>query len=284
MVQFRQWNPTRTSHTRNPLLYPLDDYDVDDFVHLASEYGQERYGFVVTPNADHLIRFHEDESFRAAYADASYVLLDSRFLSYLFRLTKGTRTRVCTGSDLTAELFNRVIKPSDPIVLIGAEASQAAQLRATFGLEQLIHYNPPMGFINDPAEVEHCLRFIESHSPFLFCFLAVGAPQQEILAQRLRARGVARGMALCIGASINFITGQERRAPKWMQQLGTEWLFRLLMNPPRLARRYLVRGPRIFALLPKTQVRLNSRLASKPAPLTPSLLASTADARAAKSA
>jgi exopolysaccharide biosynthesis WecB/TagA/CpsF family protein len=111
-----------------------------------------------------------------------------------------------------------------------------------------------MGFVRDPQEVEQCLRFIESCSPFRFCFLAVGAPQQEVLAQMLKARGEARGMALCIGASVNFLTGVERRAPHWMQRIGMEWLFRLALDPARLARRYLVRGPRVFSLLPLTDV------------------------------
>jgi UDP-N-acetyl-D-mannosaminuronic acid transferase (WecB/TagA/CpsF family) len=86
--------------------------------------------------------------------------------------------------------------------------------------------------------------------------LAIGSPQQEIIAQKLKGRGVARGLALCIGASIDFITGVERRAPLWMQQSGLEWLFRLAQNPRRLAKRYLVRGPGIFMLLPHIELRL----------------------------
>jgi exopolysaccharide biosynthesis WecB/TagA/CpsF family protein len=113
-----------------------------------------------------------------------------------------------------------------------------------------------MGFINDPVAVEDCLSFIESASPFRFCFLAVGSPQQEAIAQALRARGAARGLALCIGASLNFITGLEKRAPLWMQKMALEWLYRLLQNPRRLARRYLIRGPRIFAHLRRSRVVL----------------------------
>jgi exopolysaccharide biosynthesis WecB/TagA/CpsF family protein len=106
-----------------------------------------------------------------------------------------------------------------------------------------------MGFINDPAAVEATLQFIEAQSPFRFCLLAVGCPQQEILARALKVRGKAKGLALCVGASVNFLTGTERRAPRWMANIGFEWLFRLILNPTRLARRYLVRGPRIFLLL-----------------------------------
>ena len=125
-----------------------------------------------------------------------------------------------------------------------------------YGLQDLQHHSPPMGFIRDPQAVEQTLRFVEAHSPFRFCFLAVGSPQQELLAQEIKQRGVARGLALCIGASINFLTGAERRAPRWIQLANLEWLYRLLQNPGRLARRYLVRGPRIFYLLPRLRFEL----------------------------
>jgi exopolysaccharide biosynthesis WecB/TagA/CpsF family protein len=141
-------------------------------------------------------------------------------------------------------------------VVIGGSTEQAGQIAAKYGLTNVRHHNPPMGFIKDPAAVEACLQFVESASPFRFCFLAVGSPQQEAIAQLLRARGTARGLALCIGASLNFITGLEKRAPLWMQRMALEWLYRLLQNPRRLARRYLIRGPRIFAHLRRSRVVL----------------------------
>jgi exopolysaccharide biosynthesis WecB/TagA/CpsF family protein len=234
--------------------FELDDYDLDGFLAVASTFGADRFGYVVTPNVDHLIRYHDDPKFQEQYANASYVLLDSRFLSHIFRAAKGKRIRVCTGSDLTARLFSQIIEPIDSIVLIGGSNEQARQLAQTYGLKSLHHYNPPMGFIRDPQEVEACLRFAEANSPFRFCFIAVGAPQQEIFAQLLKRRRLARGLALCIGASINFMTGKERRAPRWMQRLGLEWMYRLGVDPRRLARRYLVRGPRVFSLLRQTEV------------------------------
>jgi N-acetylglucosaminyldiphosphoundecaprenol N-acetyl-beta-D-mannosaminyltransferase len=249
------------------LPYILDDYDVESFLRVASDFGDDRFGYLVTPNVDHLIRYHDDSAFRALYADADYVLLDSQFLSHIFRITKGIRVPVCTGSDLTAQLFDRVIAPNDPIVLIGCSHEQASLLATRYGLTALSHFNPPMGFIYDPQEVEACVRFVEAHSPFRFCFFAVGAPQQELLAQMLKSRGVVRGLGLCIGASINFLTGTERRAPRGLQRIGMEWLFRLLNNPGRLAKRYLVRGPRVFTLLHLTNVLVRPR--AVPVPATP---------------
>lgn len=232
----------------------LDDYDLAGFTEVAARFGHEQYGYVVTPNADHLDRLHREASFRALYADAAYTLLDSRLISHYLRLTRGLRLPVCTGSDITARLFDDVIDPDDAIVLIGGSDRQAAQLTERYGLTRLSHFNPPMGFIHQPLALETCLRYVEANSPFRYCLLAVGAPQQEQVAQRLRTRGVARGMALCVGASINFLTGDERRAPRWMQRTGMEWLFRLLQAPRRMAGRYLVRGPRLFGLLRRTAI------------------------------
>ncbi len=229
--------------------FRFDDCDVAGFARVAAGFGQNHYGYAVTPNADHIIRLHEDASFRALYDAASYILLDSRFLAHVLRITRGLRLPVCTGSDLTATLLSDVIQADDQLVLLGGSAEQARRLRERYGLRRLAHFNPPMGFIRDPAAVETCLRFIEDCSPFRFCLLAVGAPQQEVLAEKLKTRGRARGLALCIGASINFLTGDERRAPLWMQRSGLEWLYRLSQAPARMGKRYLIRGPRVFGLL-----------------------------------
>jgi hypothetical protein len=110
--------------------------------------------------------------------------------------------------------------------------------------------------LTDPQAVEKCLQFVEAASPFRFCFLAVGSPQQESIAHMLKTRGVARGLVLCVGGSLNFLTGNERRAPMWVRRLALEWLFRLLQDPSRLAQRYLVRGPRIFIYLRRAKFEL----------------------------
>ena len=104
-----------------------------------------------------------------------------------------------------------------------------------------------MGVRDRPALQEEIACFVEREAPD-FTFLAMGAPQSELVAQRLANRGKARGVALCIGASIEFLSGARRRAPRWTQRLGLEWAFRLLSEPRRLWRRYLVQGPRIFVI------------------------------------
>lgn len=238
----------------------VDDLDLPTFAQLAANFGQDRYGFAVTPNADHLVRLQEDLAFRKSYGSADFVLFDSRFLARWLYWTHRQRLRVCPGSDLTATLFNDVIACDDCLVMVGGSVEQARQLRQRYGLRNLQQFIPPMGFINDPVATRECLEFIEMQSPFRFCLLAIGAPQQERIAALLKERGTARGLALCIGASLNFLTGGERRAPLWMQRLGMEWLYRLLQDPRRLAVRYLWRGPRVFRVLARHSITPRKRL------------------------
>lgn len=258
----RQHRQAETSHIMKPAqrstLCELDPIDLEGFLPIAAAFGSSTYGYVVTPNVDHLIRLADDERFRAYYREARYALLDSRFVARLLRITQGVDFPICTGSDLTASLFGQIIESDDRIVLIGGDQFQADDLKRRYGLHDLHHHNPPMGFSANPNAVRTALEFVEAASPFRFCFLAVGAPQQERLASELAERGRARGLALCIGASIDFITGRQRRAPRWMQRLSLEWLHRLLQSPRRLAGRYLVRGPRIFGLLRKSIIAVRT--------------------------
>ena len=234
----------------------IDDCDLKEALKQVSQFGTDRFGYLVTPNVDHIIRHHYDRSFRDLYAQASYVFLDSRFLAHIIAWVKQRILRVCRGSDLTAAVLSSVIQPLDTVVLVGSTAAQAQLLREQYGLEALHHIDPPMNFIRDPVAVETCLQQIEAVGKFRFCFLAIGSPQQEIVAQLLKSRGKARGLALCVGASIDFLTGVERRAPGWMQEAGLEWLYRLTRNPRRLWKRYLIRGPRIFVLLWQIELRI----------------------------
>ena len=248
----RAGTPAESEH----IVHQIDDLDLPAFLKVAAGFGAQRYGYVVTPNVDHLIRCHEDPSYHSLYRSATYVLLDSRFAAHLLRVFKGLRLPVCPGSDVFPALLDQVVTPSDRLILIGGSTQQAETLARTHGLEDLRHHNPPMGFINDPVAVRECLEFIEAASPFRFCFLAVGAPQQERIAHMLMERGRAAGLALCFGASLNFVTGVEKRAPAWMRRIGSEWLYRLIQDPKRLGRRYLIRGPRIFGHLRRARIVL----------------------------
>lgn len=206
------------------------------------------FGYVVTPNADHLVRMSRDPALAGIYRDAWLRLLDSQVVATMARGCGMLAPRVATGSDLTELLLQRHIHPDEKITIIGLRPAWLPALVERCGLAQPVHYDPPMGFANDPAAFRDTVAFILAH-PARFVFLAVGSPGQEHLAAAVAATGRATGTGLCIGASLAFLAGAERRAPGWMQRDGLEWAFRLASNPRRLARRYLLDSPRIVPML-----------------------------------
>ncbi len=97
-------------------------------------------------------------------------------------------------------------------------------------------YSPPFGFEKDAAENERILQMIDDARPDVLV-VGVGAPKQEFWVHQHRAR-IAAPAALCVGATIDFLAGEKRRALRWMQTCGLEWLHRMASEPKRLARRY----------------------------------------------
>ncbi len=206
------------------------------------------FRYVVTPNVQHVVEIYEQgDALKAKYAAAWRIYCDSRVLKKLAHLC-GSKLDVVTGSDLTARLLERASGLGLKVGIIGPSADDCAILGRRFPGLEIASYTPPMGFIKSDIEVQKCIAFILDANADI-TFLAVGSPQQEILAHRLLEYPEARGVALCIGASIDFLTGKQQRAPLWIQNSGLEWLHRLLSDPKRLAKRYLVKCPKIFGLV-----------------------------------
>jgi len=205
------------------------------------------FAYVVTPNVDHVVRLERIRSdLWPAYRRAWLTLCDSRILARL-AARAGVQLPIVTGSDLTAAMFERVVRPSDRIAILGGSAAMIASISERYGLSDVVHYNPPMGFIHNALERAHAIAFLLD-AQARFSFIAVGSPQQEILAYRVANSGVAIGIGLCVGASLEFLTNDKSRAPQVLQTLALEWLYRLAMEPRRMWRRYLVDGPQIFAI------------------------------------
>ena len=214
---------------------------------LEARGADEPFGYLVTPNVDHVVRnWRDGGDLVRIYDDAELSLCDSRIVSLIGRLC-GVRLPVVTGSDLTAILLEYLVDPYERVAIIGGSEDLIGRLARRYGLRNIVHHNPPMGFIRDPLAVLEASQFIE-RNPARFIFLAVGSPQQEILAQSIRQRGHARGLGLCVGASLLFLTGDLKRAPVWMQRAKLEWLFRLAQEPSRMWRRYLYEGPKILRI------------------------------------
>lgn len=217
------------------------------------------FKYVVTPNVHHLVRLLEDPAtMQPLYERAWCVFCDSRVLSCLARFS-GRRLPVVTGSDLTAQLLARAAEQRLEIALVGPTAAACATLGKRYPGLNIVFHTPPMGFIKSDHEVQKCVDFVaKAQAPLIF--LAVGMPQQEILARHIADHPQVRGVGLCIGASIDFLTGKQRRAPVWLQKMGLEWLHRFLSDPRRLASRYLVACPRIFYLVYLKRIKLSEPL------------------------
>jgi exopolysaccharide biosynthesis WecB/TagA/CpsF family protein len=217
--------------------------------HVAGATDDSPYGYVVTPNVDHIVRLHEeqDPSFlRKIYEDADLCLCDSKVLHLLGRM-RGVELPVVAGSDLTAIVFDRIVRPGDRIAVIGGDAELLSALRSRYPLVDFVQHCPPMGLRDDPKARRVAAAFIANCSA-RFSFIAVGSPQQEMIAAETKMIAGATGMSFCIGAGLDFLTGRQRRAPRFAQRLGLEWAHRLLSDPRRMWKRYLLTGPKVFLL------------------------------------
>lgn len=206
--------------------------------------GSYKNKIIVTPNVDHIVRLHSDKEFENVYRKADVVVNDSRILKRLASMGLGGLDSLIPGSDLTEWLFSKLDK-STTVTVIGASKETINLVKQRFNVS-INHFNPPMGFIDDPAEVKRCEDFCIRYESDLI-FFAVGSPRQEILAERIKSL-TNKSCLLCVGASILFLSGEERRAPKLLQSLSLEWLFRLSQNPRRLYKRYLVDGIKILPI------------------------------------
>jgi N-acetylglucosaminyldiphosphoundecaprenol N-acetyl-beta-D-mannosaminyltransferase len=216
---------------------------LDTVVHWLDEPRGAACRFVVTPNVDHAVLFQSDERLRSAYAAAALVLADGAPVVLASRLLgRGLPERVA-GSDLAPALFNRTAG-ARPITVFLLGAAPGVADRAAHVIEQrwpgvkvVGTLSPPLGFEKNAAENERILSAIAAASPDVL-LVGLGAPKQELWthahADRLQAK-----VALCIGATIDFLAGEKRRAPHWMRRTGLEWLHRLASEPRRLAMRYL---------------------------------------------
>lgn len=222
-----------------------------------------RFSYIVTPNVDHVVQLDRlnDPALAMAYRNAELCLCDSRNLARLARWS-GINLPVVTGSDLTRDLLVAAL-PSAKIAVVGGDERIHGDLAALFPRFEWTFFTPPMGIRHDPAARTAIAEFVEAATADVV-FLAVGAPQSEMVCAEINQRGRARGVALCIGASLEFLTGAKNRAPVWMRRTGFEWLFRLLSEPQRLWRRYLLEGPRIFILWQQWQQERKINVARLP--------------------
>lgn len=219
----------------------IQPLDVDETVQaLAARPADAPFGAFVTPNVEHIWLVRKHPRMRAVMDTAPVTVNDSRILLKAARLA-GLDLKFAPGAYVVPPLFERAIGADDPLCLIGGDPAMAEAVRRRFGLRRLVQHIPPMGFIHDPEAVRAAVDFVAAH-PSRFVFVAMGPPQSELLCAAIVEDGRATGLGLCIGSSLLTLTGGSRPAPAWMERHGFVWLYRLIREPRRLWRRYILRG------------------------------------------
>lgn len=199
-------------------------------------------GFALaTINLDHLAKLRCDEAFRAAYAAQDLVVADGNPVVWLSRLA-GRPVRLVPGSDMVVPMAEAAAQAGVGVALLGAtpaalDAAAEALTARVPRLAIVARLAPPMGFDPDGAGADALIDEL-ARSGARLCFLALGAPKQEIFAARAHRRLPQVGFA-SIGAGLDFLAGTQRRAPAWMRAAALEWLWRMLSNPARLVPRYV---------------------------------------------
>jgi N-acetylglucosaminyldiphosphoundecaprenol N-acetyl-beta-D-mannosaminyltransferase len=199
--------------------------------------------FVVTPNVDHTVLVQTSAELRAAYCDAGLVLADGWPVVAASRLLRRPLPERVAGSDLAPALFKAAQKNNRPlrVFLLGAAPGvgerAAGNIQSRWPAVQVVGvYSPPLGFERNDDENRSILSRIREAAPQVLV-VGLGAPKQELWVHRNR-KEIAAPVALCVGATIDFLAGEKKRAPRFVRRLGLEWLHRMLSEPRRLAKRY----------------------------------------------
>ncbi|MBI4717663.1 MAG: WecB/TagA/CpsF family glycosyltransferase [Planctomycetes bacterium] len=203
----------------------------------------DRTAYVVTANVDHVVRYHRDPSVRSLYTQADMVLADGMPLVWASRLLGKPLPERVAGSDLFPALCARAAEAEVPVFFLGGAPGTAERCAAILTerhprLRVVGTHCPDFGFERDSERCSHIADMVRASGARIL-FVGLGAPKQEnfIVAHR---EACGAKLSIGIGISFSFVCGDVVRAPRWLQRIGLEWLHRLVQEPGRLWRRYLI--------------------------------------------
>lgn len=208
-----------------------------------------RFHQVVTVNVDFLRLANKDESFQNLVNNADLVLADGMPLVWASRRRSTPLPGRVTGVDMLLACSQLAASHGYSIFLLGAEPGVARAageiLQERFpGLRIAGTYSPPS---TDLAEQEKCVRIVRAAQADML-FVAFGAPKQEEWISHYQDR-LKVPVCMGVGGSFDMLAGNVRRAPLWIQQWGLEWFYRLVQEPRRLWKRYIIHDLPVFARL-----------------------------------
>ena len=217
--------------------------EADVIRHIVSESRSGRGGWVATPNIDICQHAQRDPAARDLVRGASLIVPDGMPLLWAARLRGAALAERVTGSSLIFTLTSAATQAGLSVFLLGGDPGvpdlAGRQLADRYpGLKLAGADSPPVGFERSADEMTRIRQLLSQAQPDIV-YVGLGFPKQERLITDLTAT-LPRAWFIGCGASIQFAAGTIPRAPIWMQRTGLEWSFRLLKEPRRLFRRYLI--------------------------------------------
>ena len=212
----------------------IDNYTMEEAIDAIDRLiCQDKNGYVVTPNIDHIVKLESDQLLQKVYADADIILADGKPMIWMSRLYGTPIKEKVSGSDLFPNLCRLAAGKGYRVFLLGAAEGVAAKaalnLQSKFpGLIIAGTYSPPFGFEKDEKELQNILRIVTEAKPHIL-IVGLGCPKQEKFIYNYRNE-LNVPVSLGLGASIDFEAGILKRAPKWMADHGFEWLYRIVQR------------------------------------------------------
>lgn len=219
---------------------------------------QLKKGVLVTPNVDDIMKHQRDEEFHLYASQAEFCVCDSKIVLLASKFLGKSLKQAIPGSGFFPEYCEYHKNDDIKIFLLGAKdgVGEEAKRRINqrIGREIVVgSYSPPFGFEKDEKECEHIVEILSKSSANVV-LVGLGNPKQTKWIYKYKDRLSNIDVFLALGATIDFEAGNVKRAPKLVQKLALEWLYRLYKEPKRMYRRYLIEDMPFFWLLLKQKL------------------------------
>ncbi len=216
--------------------------------------------YIVTPNVDHIVKLENDTEFKKVYEHADLILADGMTLIWISKLYGKPIKEKISGSDLVPEVCRIAAERGYSIFILGGKARIAEKAKTNLentytGIRIVGTYSPKFGFEQDYEELNKINHLIRITKPNIL-LACLGCPRQEKFIYENCDKYQAN-VSICAGATVDFLAGNIKRAPKWMSDAGFEWFYRFLQEPKRLFKRYFVDDIKIVKVAFKYRKRMD---------------------------